>query len=68
MLQHMKALGWTLSDRLVITRRHGTTVHLTKGEDQLFDLAQRRFEKSNLVHRCSSVKQSRPTRNCRNKH
>ena len=37
MLHHMKALGWTLSDRLAITRRLGTTMHLTKGEDQLFD-------------------------------
>ena len=37
MLHHMKALGWTLSDRLAITKRHGTTMHLTKGEDQLFD-------------------------------
>ena len=37
MLHHMKALGWTLSDRLAITKRHGTTMHLTTGEDQLFD-------------------------------
>ena len=37
MFQHMKNLGWTLSDQLVITRKHGTKMHLTKGEDQLFD-------------------------------
>ena len=37
MLHHMKVLVWILSDRLAITRRHGTTMHLTKGEDQLFD-------------------------------
>ena len=37
MFQHMKILGWTLSDQLVITRKHGTKMHLTKGEDQLFD-------------------------------
>ena len=37
MRHHMKALVWTLSDRSAITRRHGTTMHLTKGEDQLFD-------------------------------
>ena len=37
LLQHMKMLGWTLSDQLVITRKYGTKMHLTKGEDQLFD-------------------------------
>ena len=37
LFQHMKILGWTLSDQLVITRKHGTKMHLTKGEDQLFD-------------------------------
>ena len=37
MLKHMGALGWTMNQQLVITRRHGTMMHLTKGEDQLFD-------------------------------
>ena len=37
LLQHMKMPGWTLSDQLVITRTYGTKMHLTKGEDQLFD-------------------------------
>ena len=37
MFQHRKTLVWTLSDQLVITRKHGTRMHLTKGEDQLFD-------------------------------
>ena len=35
--QHVKILGWTLSDQLVITRKHGTKMQLIKGEDQLFD-------------------------------
>ena len=37
LFQHMKILGWSLSDQLVITRKYGTKMHLTKGEDQLFD-------------------------------
>ena len=37
LFQHVKILGWTLSDQLVITRKYGTKMHLTKGEDQLFD-------------------------------
>ena len=37
LFQHMKILGWTLADQLVITRKYGTRMHLTKGEDQLFD-------------------------------
>ena len=44
MPRHMKALDWTLSDRLAIKRRHGTTMHLTKGEDEIVrSLAQRRL-------------------------
>ena len=35
MMKHVGALGWTLNEQLVITRRHGTMMHLTKGEDQL---------------------------------
>ena len=37
LFQHVKILGWTLSDQLVITRKYGTKMHLTKGEGQLFD-------------------------------
>ena len=36
LFQHVKIMGWTLSDQLVITRKYGTKMHLTKGEDQLF--------------------------------
>ena len=37
MLKHMGALGWTLNEQLVITRRHGTMMHLTKERISLFD-------------------------------
>ena len=30
LFQHVKSLGWTLSDQLVITRKYGTKMHLTK--------------------------------------
>ena len=69
MLHHMKALGWTLSDRLAITRRLGTTMHLTKGEEQLFDHWLREDLRRTIWGQGrSSEEQRRSTRNCRNKH
>ena len=32
LFQHVKILGWTLSDQLVITRKYGTKMHLKKKE------------------------------------
>ena len=69
MLKHMEALGWTVNEQLVITRRHGTMMHLTKGEDQLFDHWLREDpEKDDLDKRPRDEKQKGLTRHSRNQH
>ena len=62
LFQHMKILGRTLSNQLVITRKYGTKMHLTKGEDQ------RRLETCDFVQGSSNKKQRRLERNSRNEH
>ena len=64
-LHHMKALGWTLLDRLV--SREDTEQRCTSRRERI-NCSTTGSERSDLVQGRSSEKQRRPTVNCRNQY
>ena len=68
LFQHVKILGWTLSDQLVISRKHGTKMHLIKGEDQLFDHWLREDLRRAIWSRDAAIRNRRFEGNRRNEH